>query len=1113
MPRQNKLLAVFNVHPGEGKMVLLLLGLGLLENFANVMARTTTYALFLAEFDAETLPYVYIGIAISATLVSYAYLKLTERLSLATVLLFSSIFLVLLLSGLWLGTTYVASPWVTFSLPIAFGILNTLMITAYWGLIGRVFNIQQGKRLTGLVATAETVAFMVGGFLMPLLVLWIGSTNILLVAAILMAISLGVLIYVNRFFAAQLATPPKREQPTETQQSAGDLLRSVYVRLIFGLFTLFTVGAYFVDNTFFALAEIQYPDADQLASFTGLFWGISSILVLLMQGFVSGRILVRFGVGVVMMLTPAVIIVETGAMSLIGALLGITPLLFWLGVMANGSRIILDATDQAAVNILYQPLPAEVRTRAQTMVNGIFYPMSIGLAGALLLLFRSVLHFDVVQSTYVLFLIALAWLGVAILLRRAYPQALLRALKRRDFGDPEHLVGDASSLHIFRQGLTNPHAGVVVYSLKMLEQVSPELMTEHLPQLLSHERHEVRLDVLQRIERLGLTSALPAIRERLDTEDSAVVRGAALRTMSVLCDDDDLFEEIYAYLDHPDFQMRQGALVGMLRGGQFEGIAAAASKLTGSLNSDDPAERGFAAQVLGEGGIRGFYRPLLKLLHDDEPNVRRLALVAAGKLGNPKLWPAVVENLALAPVRAAAVRALVTGGETVFPELRSSLVEADQTRPVLIRLIQVLARIQGKKAVTLLEGMLDFPDEQIRTAVLFALNKCGYRVEREAAGPIEQRMRAEVAQATWISATLAELGEDNALSLLRSSLAQHLDRHRQRLFLWCAIVYDSQVIQRVQDTLSSNQFSDDDSAGRQRSYALEAIDVLLPPNLKTLLLPLFEGLPPVQILEQLRSSFPQTSQTRNERLQAIVVGPDAWLTPWLKASALNAIARLPAPELAEAVLPLLASSEPLIRETAIWTLNRLDSAQYELDLVKLLGDPDSQVADTSRRTIDSTEGGETMYSTVEKVMALKALSLFAGTADEILAEVAAALKEQKVSAGEAVFEKGEVGGTLYMIAVGKIRIHDAERSIDDLTDGDAFGEMSILDPAPRSASATALQDSHLLCLDQESFRELLTDHSDVAWRVMQLLTRRLRHLMSLDPANQLQSAQKQANIG
>jgi hypothetical protein len=244
-----------------------------------------------------------------------------------------------------------------------------------------------------------------------------------------------------------------------------------------------------------------------------------------------------------------------------------------------------------------------------------------------------------------------------------------------------------------------------------------------------------------------------------------------------------------------------------------------------------------------------------------------------------------------------------------------------------------------------------------------------------------------------------------------------------------------------------------------------------------------------------------------------MAGPDTWLTPWTKASALYSVAMLPAPELAPAAVSALASSEALIRETALWTLNRLDSTQYTPALAKLLSDPNPQVADTARQLVDSQEGDEAMCSTVEKVIALKALSIFTGTSDEVLADVAAALKEQTVTAGETVFEKGDVGRTLFIITEGRIRIYDNEWTIAELKDGDAFGEMSILDPAPRSASATALKDSHLLRLDQESFRELLTDHSEVAWRVMQLLTRRLREAQSLDPVDVLGSAQEEPADG
>jgi CRP-like cAMP-binding protein len=57
---------------------------------------------------------------------------------------------------------------------------------------------------------------------------------------------------------------------------------------------------------------------------------------------------------------------------------------------------------------------------------------------------------------------------------------------------------------------------------------------------------------------------------------------------------------------------------------------------------------------------------------------------------------------------------------------------------------------------------------------------------------------------------------------------------------------------------------------------------------------------------------------------------------------------------------------------------------------------------------------------------------------------------------------------------------------------DVFGEMALLDPEPRSATVTAVEDTALLRLDQASFQELLEERSEVARSIIKVLTRRLR---------------------
>ena len=134
-----------------------------------------------------------------------------------------------------------------------------------------------------------------------------------------------------------------------------------------------------------------------------------------------------------------------------------------------------------------------------------------------------------------------------------------------------------------------------------------------------------------------------------------------------------------------------------------------------------------------------------------------------------------------------------------------------------------------------------------------------------------------------------------------------------------------------------------------------------------------------------------------------------------------------------------------------------------------------------------------MLSTVEKIIILKTVDLFTETPDSILAEVAALLQEVELPVGETIFEKGDSGDCMYIIVTGEVQAHDEGRTLNHLGEGDVFGEMAVLDPEPRVASITALEDTLLLRLDQEPFYELMEDRIEVARGIIRVLSGHLRN--------------------
>ncbi len=134
-----------------------------------------------------------------------------------------------------------------------------------------------------------------------------------------------------------------------------------------------------------------------------------------------------------------------------------------------------------------------------------------------------------------------------------------------------------------------------------------------------------------------------------------------------------------------------------------------------------------------------------------------------------------------------------------------------------------------------------------------------------------------------------------------------------------------------------------------------------------------------------------------------------------------------------------------------------------------------------------------MLSTIEKVLILKSVSLFASTPDAILAEVALLLEEVHLLEDQAVFQKGDSGDCMYIIVSGKIKAHDGDHFLNYLHDGDVFGEMAVLDPEPRMASITAMEDTTLLRLERESLYELMEDRIEVARGIIHVLSGHLRN--------------------
>ncbi len=132
-----------------------------------------------------------------------------------------------------------------------------------------------------------------------------------------------------------------------------------------------------------------------------------------------------------------------------------------------------------------------------------------------------------------------------------------------------------------------------------------------------------------------------------------------------------------------------------------------------------------------------------------------------------------------------------------------------------------------------------------------------------------------------------------------------------------------------------------------------------------------------------------------------------------------------------------------------------------------------------------------MLSTDARIAILRHASAFAGLDDSVLADVAAELEERAVAAGQTLYEAGEVGEEMFIIAEGQMRVHRGAQTLGELGPSAVFSEPSLLDHHPHTASVTAIADTTLLGLRRGAFESLVKRHLEVGLGVVRDLTRRL----------------------
>lgn len=878
-----------------------------------LIGREAGRVLFLSQLPESATPYRYILPPLVIVPVLALYTRLVPRYRLNRLILGTGIVMaagILAFRMLLDGPT--ADQFSTLAgMYIYLQVVATIVGIQFWTYANDIFTPREARRLFALIAVGGTLANVVAGAVLRLVAGFINPKDLLLIMTGGLLGSLVVVAALRRRRIGELSdnrkTPGSTVENASLRSSIAEtrrsrlLLTASAMMLTISLVT--NIAAYQLD---LSLQRFFTGNAQGMIAFMGSFNVISGILALVMQLFVTSRLLGRAGLLVGLLVLPFAHLAGSTALILSAGAM-------WAAALPRGADYVFRYTvNDSALNILFLPVSPGLRRRAKAVVEGMMKPSAIAILGLLFLLFQrddidrvGVQAIDVVPWSAVALALVGLWFWLISRIRQHYTAALTASLQRRRL-DLEGATIDATddtTRQVLLTALQSADHLQVIHALNLMAAAPEVDWSPHILPLLRHPTPEVRLVAVRFLGRKG---EHPYTREvaHLFTDADEAVRSAAIESFCASCTNADM-QQVMGYLDSPTASIQGATVLSLIKYGDLDNILHAAPYLRKLLDNSDPMIRATGADVLGRLGVRRFYEPLIELLDDPNQEVRLKAIRAAGRVAHPQLLPLLLNKLADPALAAATSEALSSFGNGIEAALGAAL--AGHHNPaVRAQVPRVLQRIYTPASAAVLLKHLHEPDNHLRARIYQALSRLqaqGVSIVLDEAAA-HQALQEEIYQAYYLSVVYQDLGEEGRRWLLGTVLTEHRNYALDRLFFLLDLLHPQRNLLLARQALSN-------ADPRRRAYAIELVDTIAGRQLRELLVPLVEA-PVEQIAQFGVERFAIPRQTMIDRLGELAGHPQ----PWVRACTLYNISRLPVEELA-AVLPTATNDEAdIVRETA-----------------------------------------------------------------------------------------------------------------------------------------------------------------------------------------------------